>query len=435
MKRYPYISALLFDQPWATTERALESLIRRVEAAERREDIDLEAVAAKLGRPLENTGNRVEMRDSVAVLDITGPIFRYANIMTALSGATSVETLARDFQTALDNPLVTQILFNVDSPGGEIGGISDLADMIYAARDKKPITAFIDGLGASAAYWLASASGKVYASKSAFTGSIGVVASLTDRSGAQERQGIKTYTIVSSQSPRKVADPSTEDGRAAIQEMVDSLGATFVDTVANFRGVTSAKVLSDFGKGFVLPSRIAEKAGMIDGVTNFETLVSSLQNHQQPITAAVAAQETIMPPEGTTNNTGAPLPASSSAITNIPTTGGTTVITGSVLPDAAAEERNRIQAIMSLPEAQGRGDLARALAFEPGMTPAAAQRILAAAPTAPAPAPQNTLEQRMAQVKNPVVGTGADQGDASATEAQRILAFLPSHQKIKIAQN
>jgi capsid assembly protease len=422
MKRYPHISALLFDQPWATTERALESLIRRLEAAERMESVDLEAVATKLGRPLENTGNRVEMRDSIAVLDVTGPIFRYANLMTALSGATSVETLARDFQVAADNPLVSQILLNVDSPGGEIGGISDLADLIYTtSRNRKPVTAFIDGLGASAAYWLASAAGKVYASNTSFAGSVGVVASITDRSGAQERQGVKTYTIVSSQSPRKVNDPATDEGRAALQEMVDSLGAIFVDTVARFRGVTTEKVLGDFGKGFVHPAHLAQKAGMIDGVTNFEALVESLQNHHQP-TAAIAAQEKTMSapnPETAAQPPAAPNPTPAPAAQPV--------------ADAGAIERARIQSILTLPEAQGRGDLARTLAFEPGMTPEAAQRILSAAPQAAAPAQPNLLEREMAKVKNPNVGTGGE-ADASTSEAMRILAFLPAHQKVKFAQ-
>lgn len=424
MKRYPHISALLFDQPWAMTQRALESMIRRIEAAEAQE-FDVEAVATKLGRPLENTGNRVELRDTVAVIDVTGPIFRYANVMTELSGATSVELLARDFQAAMDNPNVSQVVLNIDSPGGEIGGISDMADMIYAAsRNRKPVTAFVDGLGASAAYWLASAAHKVYASTTAFTGSIGVVATITDRSGAQERQGVKTYTFVSSQSPRKVNDPATEEGKGAMQEMVDALGGLFVESVAKHRGVSVDAVLSDFGRGFVKPARTALQAGMIDGIVNFESLIASLQNNQQPTTAAIAAKEPTMPPEGTIPAAqpaaAAPAPDLSHDV--------------ALIDHAAERERNRIQSILSLPEAASRGDLARTLAFEPGMTLQAAQRILASAPVTPAAPAMSPLERAMANVPNPKVGTGEDNPDSPEAEAQRILSFLPSHQRIKVAR-
>lgn len=430
MKRYPHISALLFDQPWAITERALASMIRRIEAAERLDGVDLEALSTKLGRPLDNTGNRVEMRGSVAVVDVTGPIFRYANLMTDLSGATSVEMLARDFQSAADNPLVTQILLNVDSPGGEIGGIGDLADLIRATSEsRKPVTAFIDDVGASAGYWLASAAGKVYASQTSLVGSVGVVASITDRTGAQERQGVKTYTFVSSQSPRKRNDPASEDGRESIQGMVDSLGAIFVDTVARFRGVTPDHVMSNFGKGFVLGARPAQGAGMIDGVTNFETLVQSLQNNQQPRTAAIAAKETRMPD---VNEQPAALPAAPSASVPAPAIPQPAI---GFATDLAASERTRIQTILNLPEAQGRADLARTLAFEPGMSPESAQRILASAPVAAPPAaPALTpLERAMANIKNPAVGTGTDPQDSASAEAARILSFLPAHQRVKVA--
>src|SRR5262245_47976484 len=137
MNHYPHISAMLFDQPWAITPRALESMIARVEGVT---EVQIDAIAAKIGRPLENTGNRVELRGGVAVLDVTGPIFRYANLMTAVSGATSLQVMATDFQAALENPNVRHILLNVDSAGGEVAGIADMAEAIRAGQKLKPVT-------------------------------------------------------------------------------------------------------------------------------------------------------------------------------------------------------------------------------------------------------------------------------------------------------
>ena len=93
-------------------------------------------------------------------------------------------------------------------------------------------------------------------------------------------------------------------------------------------------------------------------------------------------------------------------------------------------ERQRIQAILNLPEAEGRAQLAQTLAFEPGMTTEAARRILTAAPAQP-PAGANALDRAMATVKNPVVGTTDENAESVGTEVQRILSFVPPHQRVK----
>jgi ClpP class serine protease len=74
---------------------------------------------------------------------ITGPIFRYSNLFTQISGATSTEILAKDIQTALDDPSVNRIVLNVDSPGGEVAGISELSNMILEGRRRKRISAYV----------------------------------------------------------------------------------------------------------------------------------------------------------------------------------------------------------------------------------------------------------------------------------------------------
>ncbi|MCC3862679.1 S49 family peptidase, partial [Emcibacteraceae bacterium Y4] len=119
-----------------------------------------EAVAAKLGRELQNT-HRLEMRENIAVLPLVGPLFRYANLFTQVSGASSYELLAKDFTAALENPEVQAIVLNIDSPGGEVNGCAELADMIYEARGRKPVIAYASGDAASGAYWIAAAADEI----------------------------------------------------------------------------------------------------------------------------------------------------------------------------------------------------------------------------------------------------------------------------------
>lgn len=133
-----------------------------------------EAIAREMGKDMKDA-NAASIRDGVAVLKVSGPLFRYANLMTRICGATSYELLARDFNKALQHPEVKAILFDIDSPGGEVNGCSELADMIFLARGKKPIVAYASGACCSGAYWIASACDRILASDTAVLGSIGVV--------------------------------------------------------------------------------------------------------------------------------------------------------------------------------------------------------------------------------------------------------------------
>src|SRR5690625_78334 len=107
---------------WAITDDALRTLLE----VAARENLTPEVVEAELGRPLQNT-DRVTIRDGVATIPVVGPIFRRASLFTRVSGATSIEQLALDFQEALTDPQVRAILLNVDSPGGEVNGVSEFA--------------------------------------------------------------------------------------------------------------------------------------------------------------------------------------------------------------------------------------------------------------------------------------------------------------------
>jgi signal peptide peptidase SppA len=262
--------------PWAITEDALATLLR----VAARKDLDPAAVAAQLGRPLVNT-QTVEERAGVAILPVTGPIFRYANLFTEVSGATSLEILARDFRAALDNPQIDSILLNIDSPGGQANGVAEFAAMIHAARDVKPIVAYVGGIGASAAYWIACACGEIVAAPTAILGSIGVVAAVPDPHADGE-----TITFVSSQSPHKRPDPTTKGGKAEIQRTIDALASEFVDAVAQYRGVTAETVVEHFGSGGVNLGRQAVPLGMADTLGSYEATVARLVARQRPAPVA-----------------------------------------------------------------------------------------------------------------------------------------------------
>jgi len=257
---------------WAMLPEAIEQLL---EIAARENDPTPEALEAYRAARADN-GERLGIRGNVGILYAKGPMFKGANLMTAFSGATSYEMLRRDLQVALETPAIEAIMLHIDSPGGEVSGCDELAASIFQARGKKPITAFVSGQGTSAAYWLGAAADRIVVSESAMVGSIGVVLGITDRTKADERAGIARLEFVSSQSPGKRPDHSTDAGRARVQKLVDDLGDVFVSAVAKYRGVSKTTVVTEFGQGGVEIGANAVKRKMADEVGQFEATLRAL---------------------------------------------------------------------------------------------------------------------------------------------------------------
>ena len=264
--------ASAFDLVAATPWAIEPSMLDTIRSIALRENESVEAVESRLGRPLQNA-RAVTLRGDVAVIPVTGPIFRYANLMTEISGATSIDILAKDFNAALDDPAVKSIVLNLDSPGGQVTGIADFAAMVRAAH--KPVVAFIDGMAASAGYWIAAAASQVVISKSGMAGNVGAVFTMDTRKDPNKAE------IVSAQSPNKRPDVTTGEGMALMQEMVNAHAQVFIDDVAAFRGMTSESVISDWNGGAVFIGAQAVERGMVDSVGTMEEVIAGLAGMQQ----------------------------------------------------------------------------------------------------------------------------------------------------------
>ena len=269
--------------PWAITEAGLSLIL----AVLTRTNVSLEALEKDRGEPLSNDRNsQVTYRDGVAIVTIAGPLVRRGDFFSRISGATSYDRVAADLAIALESPAVRAILLNIDSPGGEVTGVSDLAAMIRAGIAKKPIVAHTDGIAASAAYWIAAAASEIVASPTGLVGSIGVRMAMTKQKvSATDRYA--QFEFVSSQSPKKSADPETDAGRAQIQQTIDDLAAVFVGTVATYRGVSVETVLADFGQGDVFVGQRALDAGMVDRLGSFEDTLAALARRSTTSTMRV----------------------------------------------------------------------------------------------------------------------------------------------------
>ncbi|AWH15316.1 periplasmic serine protease [Aeromonas phage 14AhydR10PP] len=284
----------LMAHPWAISGNQLEVMaglsardldgINLKEIAGMSATLTPLAVATKAGRRNEAG---IEMRDGIAIIPVSGVISRYAGMFEAICGGTSTQTLAMSIQAALDDPSCRGILLAVDTPGGEANGIHELSEMIYAARGKKPIKAYVSGTGASAGYWIAAAADEIIMDATAMVGSIGTVQSFRFRK--EKDESVETLELVSSQSPDKRLDPRTEEGKAKYQASLDQLSDVFIDCVAKYRGVKRAKVLSDFGQGWCLIGADAVKAGMADKLGSYESTINEMKKGSSSMTIKAEA--------------------------------------------------------------------------------------------------------------------------------------------------
>ncbi|BCD61744.1 protease IV [Nitratiruptor phage NrS-5] len=217
-----------------------------------------------------SSNNTVRIEDGVGIVTIEGPLVKKGNMFTKVSGLTSYQQLANDFKQLEETKEVHTIVAHITSPGGEVAGVSALGDVI-ASIDKKTV-AYIDDLGASAAYWLASQFDEIYANETALIGSIGVIAAYS--------KDDSTVKVVSSNAPYKYVDPETDEGYKKIQERLTSIESIFIDKVAKGRGVDRDIVLSNFGQGDVLIASKALEVGMIDGIKPFGELIQNIKGEK-----------------------------------------------------------------------------------------------------------------------------------------------------------
>ena len=287
-----YVLSAFMNTPWAIVPEklvVLEEIVARHVAGEKLSAEEIEARIHGATRPADQTVG------SVAVLPLFGTIFPRANLMTQMSGATSADMFGKQFDQLVNDPNVSAIVLDVNSPGGQVGGIPELADKIHAARGKKPIVAVANQLMASAAYWVGTSASELIVSPSAEVGSIGVFTAHQDMSQALANEGVNV-TLISAGKYKTETNPYgplSEEAKANLQARVNETYQNFVDAVARNRGVSAATVRNDFGEGRTVGAQQAVTLGMADSVATLEETIARLQGAGASPAASVSAETTV----------------------------------------------------------------------------------------------------------------------------------------------
>jgi signal peptide peptidase SppA len=261
-----------FSSVWEMVQRLGVDAVAARMRADRKAEVDGEAGATQSRLPYQMVGD-------VAAIQVSGPISKESN---SFGGASTVEARLA-IESALRDPAVKGILLHIDSPGGSVAGVGDLADDIHAANQVKPLVAYIEDTGASAAYWLASQAGKVYASRHAEVGSIGVYSAIHDSSKAAEDAGVKAY-LVTSGGIKGAGYPGTkvpEQAIASLQKQVDGVNDLFLEAIMRGRGLTAEQAKA-INTGETWGAKEAQRLGLIDGVAPLRRVLASMQGGVAP---------------------------------------------------------------------------------------------------------------------------------------------------------
>ena len=228
----------------------------------------------------EDSPRLLSVEDGIATVSIKGPLVNSDSPWLQYFGVTGYPEIRAAMLAAAEDPEVTQILLDIDSGGGAVSGVDDTAKLIRLVNDRvKPVTTYTDGAMCSAAYWLGSAAGEVFASKGAIVGSIGVIATHKEYSEAYKKEGVGV-TVVRAGKFKALANSNeklTEAGKAQLQKIVDASYEIFVDHVAAMRGKSyeyADKTMAD-GQEFI--GQASVDVGLVDAVKTFDALITDLK--------------------------------------------------------------------------------------------------------------------------------------------------------------
>ena len=284
MNRQLLISQFLAT-PWAMQPERLQVitgvLTRWACGAVANADVMLKVNADRVLRDTRKQMTASQVGHGIAVLPLYGVITQRGNMVDDVSGpgSTSTQQFASALRQAIADPAVGQILIDIDSPGGSVYGVAELAADIIKAKAQKPIIAVANSLAASAAYWIGASASELYVTPGGEVGSIGVWQAHFDYSKALEEDGVKP-TLISAGKFKVEGNPYVpldEEAKGFMQTRVDEYYAAFVKGVAKGRGVGIEQVRSGMGEGRVLGADGALAQSMVDGIASFDQVLAKMR--------------------------------------------------------------------------------------------------------------------------------------------------------------
>lgn len=420
------LASRIFDVPLLIERNAAEAVVAALAG-------ELEVMPPPTAEALPRPQRRAavyEDQGGVAVVPIVGELAHRAMPMEAMSGVVGYASLQNQLLALADDPRVRGILLDLDTPGGEVGGISELSDAISEISGKMPVWALANSTMASAGYWIGSATDRIIATPYARVGSIGVVMMHVDVSKAVAKKGIVTTFVHAGKHKidGNAFEPLSDTALSSMVTSVQDVYGQFIEQVAKGRSMDEQAVRDT--EAMVYGAKQALEIGLVDDISTLSKTIGgmrsaietrrramfqgmSMKTYEDGITEGKALGFTEGRTEGLKGSSDASSKAAQEAALS-----------------ASKAERDRISAIMNSDDAKGRETLATYLAFSTDLKPVDAEAMLKASPKAaaepkPKPGKPNAANATADSIidhlrtSSPVVAGQDDDGDVTDQEKRR----------------
>ena len=213
----------------------------------------------------------------VLVIPIRGIISDAPRRQFITTWPSMVQEIVSQLRKAEDDPEVKAVLLKIDSPGGSVIA-SDLIYneiMAFKQRKKAKVVAAMMGVAASGGYYIALPADFILAHPTTVTGSVGVLFLNPNVSGLMEKIGVNVNVSKTGEN-KDMGSPfrqATEEEQGIIQDIVDRLGAQFLDHIAEHRKLGPNR-LKEISSARIYLADDALKLGMVDSIGYLDEAVS-----------------------------------------------------------------------------------------------------------------------------------------------------------------
>lgn len=291
MRDLPHLAARLYDTPLMIARPKLETIVTAVGPRL----LGLDAAPLPSMPP---AAVRHDVIDGIGVLPIMGTLVKRSAYLGAASGLMSYDEIESSAEALFADPEVAAVVMQIDSPGGEVGGLFDLAERLRALADatQKRLYAIADEAALSAAYAIACAADEIWTTQTGELGSVGVVAVHVDQSARDAQDGF-AYTFIAAGEHKLDGNPHqplSAAARTGIEADVADLYSRFVSWVAARRGLSERMVRQT--QAAIYRGDAAVRAGLADRVGTLREMValaSSIQTTERSMTMTEQASVSI----------------------------------------------------------------------------------------------------------------------------------------------
>lgn len=413
--------------PWlmhAPVARQFQQVLQRHLGGEKLAAEEIAAIVAARDAGVRAVPSRYSVEKGVGIVPVTGVIARHAHLVNGMSQprGTSISQLDADLKKAIEDPATESIVLWVDSAGGSVDGLVDMADRIARARGKKPIVTLASGMMASAAYWLGIQTDRVYTTRGTVIGSIGVITWVVDDHRAYESAGydVRYITTGAAKAAGASGKTQTPEDFETIRDEINGWYQLFVDAVAKARGMDAERA-RHIADGRVHLAAAALELGLIDEIADEDSLFDSLRERAPSRAAASIPRTDMTNPQpkpgadagGATNTPPTPAASAPAATPPAPTAPATSGPSAAEIASHAIKaERERVTFINSK--------------AGPGQEKLAAKLIAEGASR------EQALEELLANATSRLATSFADHGKAEGADAQ---SHAAQHKTVPSASN